>query len=422
MRKRITLLAFGAVLVVSFAIPGLSGEWYDRPAVGFHEGGVHGRITKLGGIDRDDFPEPPDHVDVLINWEVELQATRASGDMDTWNPLECGSPESLHADSLREGWPRWYCSSGTWKNDNQWGTTVIWITPDEEKVDVTVRLFEDDNRAWEPPDPPDPRNDGGDDGVAQDVIAVDVIKLDVELTISTEGNVTNGTSGPNSLNYLGLWSTVKTDELVEWRGKEPWAYWTTGWTDSPPSGEYTNGTESFTDMAHEMAIGTCLRTEIWARHRKQGLPERIRAAANRWDNWRFVQKKRGEFLFNGGQSQPECFILTSWTHDFTADSGSSIAAFDVDRNPETPIDSLHCGDAPGLAEHREGFGMEGNTWTKDMDYVTWVEFNYMGYWGRVTEVPGDDPDFDPMWGWSGELKMGSSAWSIEKPATAKQYD
>ena len=404
--------------------------WASNPSIGEgYTGAYKGKIVRFGTTPESSFP-PDRKFCVPPCWEVELEGARASGDKDTRNTGDpCNPDPTLFSDALKEGWPRWQASTGSFKDSVTYGITVVWVAPENETWDITIYLFENDIPAVVTPPDTGTRDDGGTGGINQSQVKVDTIPLEVTLFIRNDKNctgteqTTNSTpNGPDSRGMLGLW--LGKD------GKEDWKQACADFQ----NGSIYNGGAPYLMDDHPRKTGTGLKTEIYAKIDKTRYLNNpaVLSEINANVNWRFGQECNGYLTYrvftNGAWGDPQDFDSEHKPPDWYADGpryfgwGDSRTTIQLDDNP---INYIYYGDAPCLKRSEVTFTVimimvpgEDDDHLKlnvDDNFRTWVEWRYLGKWGKITHVPDAVepkwPKGEPMWGYTAEIEQN---WDEEE--------
>ena len=423
--KRFSWVGFvAAVLTVSTSGSGFAlDDYISAPAVGSPYDEYHtatkGEITQFNTIDQEDFPAV---FLVPLNCEVILTGTRASTDWDTHRTGDpCNMTLSPVEDSLRPNWPRWKCPIGVFVlgdgADKSIGAGVIWKAPNSPGLlpdGEALSLWDDDDREVE--DPLDPRNDGSLQGYGnlQDSVRVRAVELDVTLFIrNADGQPTtcNTLNGPNSRGELGLWD-AKVGSAADM----------TNFCSEHVYGDTVNGGASHLEVnSHPFAVGTALKTEIYARIVENDFIDYdfMMELLDNEDNWRIGQEFNGHWTVGGAEEAP-WNMPPGWDLDAYSSSVNSV----MNCHPQRNVEFFYFADAPGFQyEDAEDYD-EDTVLSLDMNFRTWVEFCYLGSWVRVTDVPAPEGAWTygkPMWGYTAQIKKMGGELVVTQQPTAKSY-
>ena len=383
------------------------------------------RIIRIGNLSEDKFPSDNKFL-IPVGCELEFEAVRATADWDTYrHGPDCGVIEDPVPDSLKEGWPRWKCNIGTFlgNNDNKdKGTIITWAAPPGESPmpGVPMKLFEDDVPS--PPRPDDiPPSSGVDDGgaeakygILQDSVLVCAVELTVALTIRNQDSqeTTNTTPyGPDSRGNLGLWN-------AHLDGKNDMRLCCANHT----TGDIYNGSVLYQDP-NPRKIGTGLKVEMYASIQETPFtnPFLLKYISKK-ENWRIWQQLIEKRYVNGVEDTGWVFRPPEWHNDGYLAHNTPNGAYKPEENR---ADYLYGEDCP-YKRGENGLFPTGTVLSWVTEFRTWVEFQYLGSWVRVTPVPapegsGDWKNGKPMWGVTWELTWGPYGVSVTAPATLIQY-
>ena len=122
--------------------------WYSYPSIG---------CNTSNEDNADEIEVPEEESQYITNQEVEFSCSRA-GDLD--KKMQNGQIIGYFPDSMAsaDSHPRWDCSEGSWKDDDNIGTVVTWIAPGSPG-EVTIDLYEEDLPSSIPPGEGGSRND-----------------------------------------------------------------------------------------------------------------------------------------------------------------------------------------------------------------------------------------------------------------------
>jgi len=422
------------LLMVMLASPAFAHRWCTGASIGAEPDHSKGTIDEFEGIAKEDFP-PWDlcHLRAIVALEYTLTATRATGDRDVGYPLEpCG--ETLFVeDELKPTWPLWWCSHGQWRiglgaGANAYGTSVTWIAPMDETLDVCIRLYEDDKPLPIPGSDPDPHPDSTRDdigvpgyGQTQAQIVVDVLKPQVAFFASVSGGVTTGPGGPDSNGVLHIWNGVPPDLYTDPRPEEekpddPWFEF----CQNVSQGDTNNGTANYTGT-HPHAAGSVIKVEMYAhitnavefRANMGGLylPDESRQWLYKPSHWLIMQDKKGYSIARSKSQQWEPPDL----EDCTWGADCVYLSKDWDSKFVPQSDYLYMADTPGLVDHTVGengmFSEKKSRYRNEVQFQTETKDGEGKYiWLTLRPFPANG---EPDWGLERvRLEHNGEDWQI----------
>jgi len=338
--------------------------------------------------------------------EVDLYCTRASGDWDTMIYMdEWGSLVFVPvSNELHPQWPRFQCNFGQFlAPEYDRGTHVVWRAPEYTTNDgVGITLFEQDVPfpISIPPDDGTVDDGGPNNGEGsynnQDRLYFVVTPIEVELHIvNTVTQTTHSSPGPNARGILGIWWSTSPYNFLRWNGMYSERYFNGGT-------QYLGG--------HEFAVGTCLKTEIYAVVLdKRDLPETLKAEVQKNANWQFCQERRYGLYQNGNPSPDPEKYSADWVSDDESPYGHDSPIAQMDMQHDRRNGYLYMADAPGVKQINGG--QSGDVEHVLQQFKTWVQFKSLNQWFDVVPKPSE-----PNWGCAAEVKNMAGQWIVTIPA------